>query len=113
MKKFSNNDLKRSKFVWDNADSTEFYKDILHDLVIDAENTYRAELIPAKNQEDYTRATIWLNFLCKYITQTAEHIVAYIGEKHGWEESEDEIRKDIWLWILSRYNKKTIWKEKP
>jgi len=49
MKKFTKEEKdERSKFVWDNADLTDLYQDILHELVIDQSNEYRAELIPAK-----------------------------------------------------------------
>lgn len=104
MKKFTKEEKdERSKFVWDNADLTDLYQDILHELVIDQSNEYRAELIPAKVEWDYTRVSIGLNFLWKYIVNMAEDIVSYIWEKHWWEESEDEIRQDIGLSQFKRY----------
>lgn len=94
------------KKVWDKADQTKMYKDILHDLIEDPENPYRAEIIRAKNEDDFAKIVIGTNFLWKYIVQLVNDMVSYVWEKHWWEESEDEIRKEIGLEILQKYIKK-------
>lgn len=86
-----------SKFVWDNADQTQMYKDILNDLITDWENPYKAEIIRAKDENDYARMVIWTNFLWKYIVQLVNDMVNYIWEKEGWEESINKYLSEIGL----------------
>jgi len=98
-------DEQYSKLVWNKADATDLYKDILEDLINDKENPYRAEIIMAKNDEDYARMIIGTNFLGKYIVQLVNDMVSLIWDKNGWEESCDEIREAIGLKLLNRYKK--------
>ena len=95
-------DKEYAKFVWDNADKTGMYYDVIKDL-LDAEE--RVKLINAKDVNDYAKFEIWVNFLWKFIVQLVNDMVSHIWNKQWLEESEDEIRKDIWLKELLRYNK--------
>lgn len=98
-------DEKYAKLVWNKADKTKMYKDILNDLIQDKENPYRWETIRAKDENDYARVIIWTNFLWKYIVQLVNDMISYVWQKEWWEETEDLIRKDIGLEELMRYKK--------
>lgn len=98
-------DEQYAKLVWNKADATDLYKDILYDLISDDWNPYKADIITAKSDEDYARIVIGTNFLGKYIVNLVNDMISFVWQKNGWEESEDEIREAIGLKLLNRYKK--------
>lgn len=101
-------DQQYSKFAWDHADQTQMYQDIIDDLVKDQNNPYRAEIIMAKDADDFAKMVIGTNFLGKYIVQLVNDMISFVWEQHWWEESEDEIREKIGLAMLKRYKKDAL-----
>ena len=95
-------DKEYAKFVWDNADKTGMYNDVIRDLL---EVKERVKLKHAKDENDYAKVEIWVNFLWKFIVQLVNDMVSYVWDKQWLEESQDEIRKDIGLKELLRFNK--------
>lgn len=93
------------KLVWNKADATDLYKDILDDLINDKDNPYKADIITAKSDDDYARIVIGTNFLGKYIVQLVNDMISLIWDQQWWEESCDEIREAIGLKLLNRYKK--------
>ena len=81
--------LSYEQMVWDKADQTDLYREILHDLIIDKDNPYIAKITMAENENDYARMTIGVNFLLKYIVQLTNDVASM-----AWKESEDKIRED-------------------
>lgn len=71
-------DQQYSKFAWDHADQTQMYQDIIDDLVKDPANPYRAEIIMAKDPEDFAKMVIGTNFLGKYIVQLVNDMISSV-----------------------------------
>lgn len=100
------NNKERSEYVWNNAEKTKLYSDIIDDLLY----SWMWQFKIAKDENDYAKIEIWVNYLWKYIVQLVNDTIEYISESEWWEESEDKYKKSIWLKDMCRYlnNKKRL-----